>query len=433
MRRLARLCACRPLGGLTVLVGLAIMPPRADARPAQAPPDSHVDRVVAVRVHGNHTTPDEDVLAIARLAAGEVVTPELLAAVHGRLEGSGRFRSVEVRKRYASLTDANQVVVVLFVEEHAGITIDVPQPGVVRRVAAGTMWLPVLRHDDGYGFTYGARLAFVDLLGPRTRVSLPVTWGGERRAGVEVERTFARGPFTRVQGTAAVWRREHPAAEVPERRFELVARGERALGRWLRAGGTARRAEVWFAAPIETMGSLGADLVLDTSRDPAFPRNGVSGRVAVERLWFEHGSGTWRTSFETRGYVGVLGRTVLAVGVQHTRGADPLPLYEQALLGGAATLRGFRLGYKTGDRLVAVSSELRIPVSSPLRVGRAGFTVFADHGAVYGAGEPLSTARFDTGAGAGVFAQWPVLRFRLEVARGLGAGTRAHVSLGATF
>ena len=387
-------------------------------------------RITVLRVHGNHTTPDADVLALAGVSPGDAFTPALAEAVERRLEASGRFRSVEVRQRFASLSDAQQVMLVIVVEERAGIRIDVPSPGPLGRLAASTMWLPVVRREDGYGFTYGARLSFVDLLGRRTRVSVPLTWGGERRAAAEVERTFGRGPFSRVHGSVGVWRREHPADDVPERRVEATARAERAVAPWLRVGGSVRRSHVWFAGPVETASAAGVDIALDTSRNPAFPRDAVQAHVAWERLWFERAPDTSRRTIDLRGYVGLPGSAVLAVRGQQTQAGGPLPRYAQALLGGTSSLRGFRLGYRAGDRLAAASAELRVPLSSPLRMSRAGVTLFSETGAAYGAGTPLSRARFDVGVGGGVFAQWPFGTVRLDVARGLGSGTRVHVSLG---
>ena len=58
--------------------------------------------------------------------------------------------------------------------------------------------------------------------------------------------------------------------------------------------------------------------------------------------------------------------------------SGPLPLYEQPLLGGAALLRGSDLGYRSGDNLTAFSAELRVPLTSPLSVGRLGVTGFID-------------------------------------------------------
>ena len=77
--------------------------------------------------------------------------------------------------------------------------------------------------------------------------------------------------------------------------------------------------------------------------------------------------------------------------------------------------------------------ELRIPISSPRNIGRAGIAIFADSGATYDAHTTLDHAKFDTGIGAGWFLQLPVLSFRIDVAHGLGGSTRAHVTLGVTF
>ena len=56
------------------------------------------------------------------------------------------------------------------------------------------MFLPIVSYADGYGFTYGGRVSTVDLLGIGERLSVPLTWGGTRRAALEFERTFKTGP-----------------------------------------------------------------------------------------------------------------------------------------------------------------------------------------------------------------------------------------------
>ncbi len=116
------------------------------------------------------------------------------------------------------------------------------------------------------------------------------------------------------------------------------------------------------------MKSFGGDVVVDTRRDPAFPRNAVYAAVGVQRLWFDSSPDTVRLTADGRGFVGLFGQTVLALRAQHVRAADPLPVFEQVLLGGDATLRGFELGYRSGDRLLAGSAEIRIPLSTPRRL-----------------------------------------------------------------
>jgi outer membrane protein assembly factor BamA len=408
----------------------------------QAPVPASQDRTTAaaaagtiagIQIRGNHTTPDETVIRIAGVEVGQAFSPDVLSAARDRLERSGRFRSVQVLQRYASISDLSAVLVVIVVEEQAGISVDEPSPGPLRKLRAGTMWLPVLRYEDGYGFTYGARVTFVGVLGPRSHVSAPLTWGGERRAVGEFERTFERGPVTRLAATAGVWRRENPAVDTGDRRDGVTVLAERAFTPWLRAGATASTAGVHFGDAQDTMRTAGVQATLDTRLDPAFPRNAIYASVGWERLWFDESADTSRVTTDVRGYLGVFRQIVLAARVQQQRAADALPVFEQPLLGGTASLRGFPLGFRYGDRLAAGSLELRMPVSSPRHVGRAGLAIFADSGAVYDTHTSVSHARFDTGVGAGWFLQLPVLSFRLDVAHGLGGGTRAHVTLGTTF
>jgi outer membrane protein assembly factor BamA len=397
------------------------------------PPGVPAERIADVRVHGNHTTPDAEVLRLAGVEPGAPFLADTLATIQKSLDASGRFRHVDVRKRYASLSDTSAILIVIVVEERAGIAIDVPDPGPMRSLRAHTMWMPILRSDDGYGLTYGARMSVVDVLGRRTRLSLPMTWGGERRAAVEIERRFERGPLTRVIGAAGINRREHPALDIGDRRTGWSLRAERAVTSWLQVAGSGGFSDIRFGDVDDRLTTVGGDVVLDTRRDPAFPRNAVYAAVGLQRLRFRQSADTTRLTADARGYVGLFGQTVLALRAQHVRAADPLPVFEQALLGGDATLRGFRLGYRSGDRLLAGSAELRIPLSTPRRLTRLGVAIFADTGTVHGAREPLDAADWDTGVGAGVFLQAPLLGLRLDVARGLGSATRVHFSLGTTF
>jgi outer membrane protein assembly factor BamA len=406
----------------------ALQAPAAPDQPAPAP--AHIG---GIEVRGNHTTPDDTVLQLAGIKSGDTFDDRTLASIQDRLEKSGRFRSVEVLKRYQSLSDLTAVLVVIMVVEREGITIDDLEPGPWRRFRSQTMWLPILRFEDGYGFTYGARMSFVNVLGKRSRVSVPLSWGGERRASVEVERGFEHGPLTRVLATGGVWRREHPSLDIGDRREGATFLAERALTPWFRIGGSGSLQSVHFGDIEDTLRTAGVEATLDTRGDPAFPRNAIYASLGWDRLWFDHAADTNRLSTDVRGFLGLFGSSVLAVRMQQIRGADALPVFEQPLLGGTSSLRGFPLGYRYGDRLAAGTLELRIPISSPRNIGRAGIAIFADSGATYDAHTTLDHAKFDTGIGAGWFLQLPVLSFRIDVAHGLGGSTRAHVTLGVTF
>ena len=66
-------------------------------------------------------------------------------------------------------------------------------------------------------------------------------------------------------------------------------------------------------------------------------------------------------------------------------------------------------------------------------MGRVGLSVFGDAGMVQDHGHPLGDGIFRKGAGAGIFLLTPVFQVSLDVARGIGGGTRVHLSSGLTF
>jgi outer membrane protein assembly factor BamA len=392
--------------------------------------------VAEVRVHGNHTTPDADVLALVGEVVGKPATDELIAEIDARLERSGRFDGVEIRKRFRSIDNTDDILLMVIVDEFPGVDeFDITRgkvPGPVRRFWSSGMFLPILHSEDGYGFTYGIRTSFVDRLGPRSRASVPVTWGGERQARVQLERSFQGGPIERAAGEFGILRRENPHYEIGDRRITAGARIESAPARWLRFGIAGKRDQVRFGGAEDRVTRFGGDVTIDTRVDPAFPRNAIHATFGIDRVGFEVGRANQKTA-DVRGYVGLFGQTVLALrGVSITTD-EPLPLYEHNLLGGAANLRGYDAGHKAGDNLAAASAELRIPLTSPLNFGRFGVKAFADWGAVYGVGDKLGDQTFDRGIGGGAYLHLTVVSLSLDVARSLTGNTRLHFGLGVTF
>ena len=389
-----------------------------------------------VRVHGNHTTPDADILAIAGLTVGAPLTEQTLRDAAERLRDSGRFSDVELRKRYRSIENPDDILIVVLVDESPGISESDLTPGPLKKMRSFGMWLPIANYADGYGFTYGARISFVGVLGGRSRVSMPFTWGGERKGAVEAERTFTRGPLSRVAASASVTRRRNPHFAAIDTRRDVRARAERALTSWLRIGGGARITNVRFADLEATYVAPMVDVLVDTRTDPVFPRNAVHVTAGVEQLRVDDGSHTIRWTGDARGYVGLLGSSVLALRAASVHVDRALPPYEQALLGGTSTLRGYQFGYRAGDNLAVISAELRLPITSPLIMGRFGIKGFLDAGTVYPSGGRLSDQTFDRGAGGGVFMTWTVLSAGLDVAWPLAAPTsrpRWHFGLGVSF
>jgi outer membrane protein assembly factor BamA len=410
--------------------------PLESVAPAQTP----AEVVAEIRIHGNHTTPDAEVVKLTGVTIGEALTPETLAQVTQRLRASRRFDDVDVRKRYRSLTDASQVALIVLVHEYPSVDSGVPIPGPMRRVRRSAMFLPILNYAEGYGFTYGARASFVDALGKNGRVSVPLTWGGTKRAAVELEKGFERGPLSRIQGGASVSRRENPHYEQNDDRQQLWVRADREIVRGLRVGALAGWTDVGFGSR-DVPGSrldnrfitVGADAILDTRHDPIFPRDGVYARAAWESLNFRDGPTVNRFQTELRGYVGLIGQSVLSLRALHDRADRPLPPYEQPLLGGGTTLRGFGAGAFAGDNLFASSAELRVPLSSPMGVSRLGVTIFVDAAASYNDGVRLRDAKFHQGVGGGVFLLATIFQLNLDVAYGIDNRVRVHFTTGFQF
>lgn len=389
-----------------------------------------------VRVHGNHTTPDADVLGIVGEVVGKPATDQLIAEIESRLEKSGRFDSIEVRKRFRSIENPDDILLMVMVDEFPGIdALDITRgkvPGPVSRFWRSGMFLPILHAEDGYGFTYGARFSFVERLGPRSRISVPLTWGGERQARLQLERSFQSGPVERVAADFGLSRKTNPHYGIADRRVSLGARVESAPARWLRFGAGGRRDDVRFLDIDDRVSRFGGDVTLDTRVDPAFPRNAIHGTFGIDRVTFDAGEANQKTA-DVRGYLGLFGQTVLAVRALSVTTDAPLPLYEHSILGGAANLRGYDAGYKAGDNLAAASAELRIPITAPLNLGRFGVKAFVDWGAIYEVGGKLSDQTFERGAGGGAYLHLTFVSLSLDVARSLSGNTRFHFGMGVTF
>ena len=402
-----------------------------------APPQAEV--VSEIRVHGNAYLKDEEVIRLAGVAVGQTIAADGVRQIQQRLEKSGYFESVEIKKLYRSLDGTSDMALVLLVHERDGQTTELagdgPSATPWKRLKNRLMFLPILDYSDGYGFTYGGRVSTVDLFGIGERVSVPLTWGGTRRATVEVERTFKRGPLTRVQTTFGITQRENPHFEIDDQRVAWTARAERSFSGLIRAGVETSQSTVSFDTLDDRLWTVGTDVALDTRGDPAFPRNAVflsTGWTALDIRGLDGRINRYNT--DARGYLGVVRQAVLAGRVQYQTADRTLPPYERLLLGGASNLRGFGTGTYDGDRLLGISTELRVPITSVLSGAKLGVTAFMDAGKVLDVGQRLSDAAWHRGVGGGIFMIATIVRINLDVAHGLRDGkTRVHLSAGFNF
>ena len=390
------------------------------------------ETIAEIRVHGNHTTPDADVIGLSGLKPGDPATDARLAEAEQALRKSNRFDDVELRKRFRSIDNPADILIMIVIDERAGVSADDLTPGFGARVRSSMVWWPILNYADGYGFTYGIRPAFTDPIGQDSMLSFPFSWGGERRAGVELERSFND---QRTRAGVAFWvnRRVNPFFDVPDVRQQVRFEADHAIVPWMRVGGSARIAQVEFGDSYDARHVAGGPHVtFDTRIDPLFPRNAIHTLIGWEAVSFETGSaGRWTT--DARGYIGIGPRIVVALRGQLERSDGPLPEAEQSLLGGWDSLRGYRTGHRAGDSMAAVSAEVRVPLNSPLRVSKLGVKAFIDAGTVWNSGTSLGDQPFEGGIGGGVFLGAAVMKLDLDIAWPEDGKPRVHFAMGISF
>lgn len=430
-----------------MLAPLLILATLSSPQTAVASGSGQTETIAEIRVHGNVLTPDAEVRNLAGIEIGAAFTPNTVADVTRRLEAAHRFERVEVLKRYASIADPTQVLLVVMVDE-GRVKIEALEDAgadrparVVRGSGLGLMFLPLLDFEDGYGFTYGAQFARPGVAGAHSRVSFPLTWGGDKHAAAQLEKTFdgrrgmfgTRGLLTRVETGVSIDQRTNPYFETDDTRDRVWFRGERTIGRSITAGGTAAWQHVRFGGSTDEFAQYGLDIAFDTRLDPMLARNAIYARASVEHLDFATATAVNRTDLEARGYIGLPGQSILVLRVQRQDSDVPLPPYLKALLGGMANLRGFEAGTAIGDTLVAGSVEVRTPLTSPIKIAKFGVSAFVDVGTVYDTGDRLADQVFKQGVGAGIWFSAAFFRTTLVVAHGIGAGTRVHFGTTISF
>jgi hypothetical protein len=394
------------------------------------------ERIVDIRVQGNTLTPDAANVRMAAIDTGSPFTPQTIDEVTRRVKSGGRFERVEVLKRYASIADPSQILLVIVVDE-GRVAIKTGKDGeparAVRRRGPPLMVLPLFGSDDGYGFTYGALVTVARVAGSGSRLSMPLTWGGERRAGVEFEKRLAKARLTRVRVGSSFLSRTSTALGVTDTRQQLWVSGQRDIVGPLRLGAWEQVDFVSFGGVDNRGARTGFEAIVDNRVDPMLSRNAVNVRGAVERMAIHDGGTPLRTILDASGYLGGPGATTIVLRVFRDGVDETLPPFLKVLRGRESTLRGFRAGTAAGDITAAGTIEWRVPVSSPLGLAKVGVRAFMDTAAVYDAGARLLDQRFDRGIGGGVWLTATVIRLSLDVAHGSSGTTRVTVNSGLTF
>jgi len=408
--------------------------------------------VAGIQIHGNTATPDEEIRRLADVQVGMPFDDTLPAAVAERLRKAKRFDRIDVLKRYASIEDPSQIMLVIIVDEgpvKIVMTGDPDHPTrVVRKRFPNLLVLPILDREDGIGITAGARFTLPDKFGKQSRITFPLTWGGTKSAAIDVEKRLDNFPLDRITAGVSISRRPNLAYDADDDRARAFLRGEREVLHGLRLGVSGGVQRASFEGGDDTFGQIGAAVTIDTRVDPVVPRNAVFIRGGVEHLAFGSGPVTVfddpkryggysgsanRSDLDARGYLGVIRQVVLAGRFLHVDSDRSLPPYLQPQIGGLTTIRGYAAGTAAGDTLTTMSAEVIVPLNSPLKIGRFGVTAFTDRGALYNKGESYFDQTELVGYGGSVWFAATLFRVNVAVAHGRGSGTRAHVSGNITF
>ncbi|HSW38011.1 MAG TPA: BamA/TamA family outer membrane protein [Acidobacteriota bacterium] len=377
-------------------------------------------RIVEIRFRGNFTVPDETLIRIGGIEVGMLLSDLDPEEVKQNIMRTGRFESADIARRYRSFSGADEIVLLITVKEKQSLR-------------SRLMYFPILAGSDEYGFTYGFRSTAVDLLGFGERLSIPLTWGGTRRAALEGELRLENRFVDVLSVDIGLSLREHPFYRIGDFRKEARAGIRKRFDRLdisLESGWT----DVSFGPQRADYADIGAGAVFDTRANTAFPRDAVYAGAAWKRLAFlDGGRGVNTYTVDIRGYKSVVGQTVLAGQFLH-RGVDgPLPDWDRPFLGGANTLRGHRPGTAVGDAITTAVLELRVPLS-PLRAPyHAGVDLFIDTGTVYDYGTSLRNAEFRHGAGIGGFFLFMGFGIKVDVAYDMRDSFRTHFSTGFRF
>ena len=346
------------------------------------------------------------------------------------------FRSVEVLKRFASIADAVEDLLVIIVDE-GDVKIEWDQgsgaaPRTVRRRGPPLMFLPVLDVRGRLRLDLRRALCGCRIRRrPRSRLAVPADLGRRQargraaREGLRREgRSIASPPACRCRGAST------RSTSATTSGCASRSRAERDLAPKLRAGAHARHGNASTSSPTtRTVLQTGVDLVLDTrarsgaraqcrvSRAPPGIRYAVTDAEAYRQVQ-RRPPRLRRTGRPER-------RSVARV--YRTASDQALPPFLQPILGGMDNLRGFRAGTAVGDTLVGrlrrsanadhLAAEFR--EARRQRVRRRGDGLRSRRAAG-------ATSASSRGFGGSVWLSAAFFRLNLAVAHGMGSSTRVH-------
>ncbi len=396
--------------------------------------------VEAIKITGNTYTKEYVIRRYLRTRPGETYNENRVKADVIRLNNLGYFETV---RRYAEAGEAGKVVVVITVVE--------------KRYTGGASF------GGMYGASHGM-VAFVDvtknnLRGTGQMVAVRGEFGGRKTYEVAYRHPWVMTPETRLNLGVYDRRivREAYVTTAEQERHTVLYDERRSGGNMTLGRPLSDRTTVYLSLRSDDIriSDVNADEaqyltgpafeprqvrsftlagVRDTRDDIFDPKQGGYQQLSAEFAGAFGGARFRKYTSDTRRFLPVGGRNVLAMRLLAGTVTGNAPYLEQFLIGGTESLRGYRPDRFAGSKMAILNCEYRFPLGKKL----LGVT-FVDVGDAWGGDIAASqylqgdhSFTVHTGYGVGIRVGTPIGPLRLDI--GFGAeGTETHFGVSHMF
>jgi len=371
---------------------------------------------------GNVLTRDGVVLRELRLKKGQASTAEQLAVEKAWFLRLNYFKRVELETR--PVPESGRRALILVVQEKSPWSFD-----------------PILSQNEPFGWILGGTLGYNNLFGRHEKAALLLQTGAVNCFSFSLQEPWFLGAVRMFSGLEAYHKQFRYVYDDHAVHFFEKDQGVRltigkSWGRVLQTGMTAGVETVNVSDPSanasnkkrEQYNSLEPFIQFDSRDWPTYPFTGMFCRIW--KTWNATPSHDRfsRVGLDSRIFITVLGRHVLAFQAAAAISEGPVPVVKRLHIGGSNTLRGLDDWSVSGENSLMTTLEYRLPIlfeknnNTGFRFGYAA-VVFADMGAGWYQREVLNRDRLLGSVGFGFHAILDRLVVRLEWGtRGKGLG-----------